>query len=37
MFQQAFLNIMSVEDLNHEIKVESYLKALCESMGVKFK
>ena len=37
LFQQTFLSIMAVEDVNHDLKVESYLKALCESMGVKFK
>jgi len=28
---------MAVEDINHENKIETYLKALGESMGVKFK
>ena len=37
MFQQTFLNMMAAEDVNHDLKIESYLKALCESMGVKFK
>ena len=35
--QQAFLNIMSVENLTHELKVETYLKAIAEALGVKFK
>ena len=37
LFQQTFLNMMAVEDVNHDLKVESYLKILCEAMGVKFK
>jgi hypothetical protein len=37
MFQQTFLTVMAVDDVSHDLKVETYLKALCESMGVKFK
>lgn len=37
MLQQTFLSIMAAEDIAHDTKVEVYLKALCEAMGVKFK
>ncbi len=37
MLQQTFLSLMAEEDINHEQKVESYLRILCEAMGVKFK
>ena len=37
MLQQTFLSLMAVEDVTHDLKVEGYLKALCEAMGVKFK
>ena len=37
IFQQTYLSIMATEDINHDHKVESYLKVLCEAMGVKFK
>ena len=37
MLQQTFLNMMAAESVSHDLKVETYLKALCESMGVKFK
>ena len=37
VFQQTFLNMMAVESLNHDLKVEAYLKALCEAMGFKLK
>lgn len=37
MLQHTFLNIMAAESVNHDLKVELYLKVLCEAMGVKFK
>ena len=37
MFQQTFFSLMAANELSHENKVETYLRALCESMGVKFK
>lgn len=37
MLQQVFFGLMSAEDINHDNKMEVYLKVLCEAMGVKFK
>lgn len=37
LIQQAFLSLMAAESLNHELRIETYLKALCEQMGVQFK
>ena len=37
MLQQVFFSLMSVHEINHENKVESYLKVLCEAMGVKWR
>ncbi len=37
MLQQTYLALMAADDINHDRKVEEYLKVLCEAMGVKFK
>ena len=37
MLQHTFLSLMAIEDMSYENKIEVYLKALCDSMGVKFK
>ena len=37
ILQQTFLGLMAAESINHDLKVESYLRLLCEAMGVKFK
>ena len=37
LFQQTYLSYMAAEDVNHDHKIESYLRILCEAMGVKFK
>lgn len=37
MLQQAFISSMSAEEIAHETKIEVYLKAIAEAMGVKFK
>ena len=37
MLQQTFFSLMSVHTINHENKVEAYLKALTEAMGVEWK
>ena len=28
---------MAAESVSHDLKVETYLRALCEAMGIKFK
>ena len=37
MLQHTFLSIMAADGLSHDLKVETYLRALCEAMGIEFK
>lgn len=37
LYQQIFLGLMAAEDINFERKIEGTLRAIAESLGVKFK
>ena len=37
LLQQSFLSLMAADDIRFDLKVENYLRALCEAMGIKFK
>lgn len=37
IYQQAFLSLMSAEDIGYREEIKIMLKALCEANGVKFK
>ena len=37
LFQQHFLALMAVHEINHERSVDNKLNAICEVLGIKIK